>query len=314
ARAGAIVRAVDGETVLATELEVPGFHLLPGLRDRRLGLAADPGLGRGRVGIAGRRPFRAAAAGGKHRGQGEDGAGACKGADVHCRSPVVLGTQPSSRQRRRRIASSSISTPATAPIHSAGWSRWEYTAGGETNGRMPRRSMAAPSIRAKSCEVSGTVPSSIRATMLVQNQLVSRLNSRITLNRLTNTPDRIGTSSAHRNGTLRAQAEHSISQPTVGSAQSAYTGIAASIDSEIISGLPGPQISSQGFPPCIITTALSISRKPNIVAMADSVASTGRGPTPLTTLEATVMPSDTGIDFQNSTLRSLRSSYRAPRQ
>src|SRR5690606_14647691 len=150
--------------------------------------------------------------------------------------------------------------------------------------------------------------------MLLQNHWASRLNSRITLNMLTKAPESTGTSTAHRKGTLRAQAEHSISQPTVGSAQTAYTGIAASRASEMVSAWPGPQRSSSGLPPWYMTTALNSTRNTSIVAMAMIVASSGMTIVAETIFDSTVSPSDTGSDFQNRTLRSLRSSYSAPRQ
>ena len=45
---------------------------------------------------------------------------------------------------------------------------------------------------------------------------------------LTITQASTGTSTAHRNGLERAQAEQNISQPTVGRAQTMYTGSEAS--------------------------------------------------------------------------------------
>ncbi len=54
--------------------------------------------------------------------------------------------------------------------------------------------------------------------------------------------------------------------------------------------------------------------KPNIVTMAAATASSGAMTSAPTSLDSTVCVSETGIDFQNSTLRSRRSSYSAPRQ
>src|SRR3546814_12140413 len=69
----------------------------------------------------------------------------------------------------------------------------------------------------------GTVPSSRRPTMLLQNHELSRLNISIRSNQLTKMPVNSGTMIAHRNGLLCDHAEHSSSQPTVGNAHNAYT-------------------------------------------------------------------------------------------
>ena len=49
-------------------------------------------------------------------------------------------------------------------------------------------------------------------------------------------------------------------------------------------------------------------------AIAAPTARAGATSSALAALENTVSRSDSGSDFQNSTLRSLRSSYRLPRQ
>src|SRR5690606_987373 len=161
--------------------------------------------------------------------------------------------------------------------------------------------------------MAGTVPSSARPTMLVQNHEASRLNRSISLNQLTSTPATTGTITAQRNGALRAHTEQSSSQPTVGSAHRAYTGIQARCPAMMPIGLAGPQISVQALPPCITTTALIITMKANMVRMATPTAMAGATSTALATFDSTVSVSDSGSDFQNSTLRSLRSSYSAPR-
>ena len=61
--------------------------------------------------------------------------------------------------------------------------------------------------------------------------------------------------------------------------------------------------------PVIATlAALATSRKPIIVASAATVAITGATSRALAAFDSTVCESDNGSDFQNSTLRSLRSS------
>ncbi len=51
-----------------------------------------------------------------------------------------------------------------------------------------------------------------------------------------------------------------------------------------------------------------------MVTIAAPTARVGATISALASLDSTVSRSDTGSDFQNSTLRSLRSSYRVPRQ
>ena len=53
---------------------------------------------------------------------------------------------------------------------------------------------------------------------------------------------------------------------------------------------------------------LATSMKPIIVATPAATARAGATSVALATLDSTVCVSDTGSDFQNSTLRSLRSS------
>src|SRR3546814_3967256 len=75
--------------------------------------------------------------------------------------------------------------------------------------------------------------------MLPQNHELSRLNISIRSNQLTKMPVNSGTMIAHRNGLLCDHAEHSSSQPTVGNAHNAYTGIHARVPAAIVSGLAG---------------------------------------------------------------------------
>ena len=67
--------------------------------------------------------------------------------------------------------------------------------------------------------------------------------------------------------------------------------------------------------PVIATlAALATSRNPTMVASAAIVAMSGATSSALAAFDSTVCESDSGSDFQNSTLRSLRSSCSAPRQ
>src|SRR3546814_856618 len=140
----------------------------------------------------------------------------------------------------------------------------------------------------------GTVPSSRRPTMFFQNHELSRLNVSIRSNQLTKMPVNSGTMIAHRNGLLWDHAEHSSSQPTVGNAHSAYTGIHTRVPAAIVSGLAGSHSSVQGLPPWNITTTLSMTMKPIMMTSEAIAARTGATTTALATFESTVCASDTG--------------------
>src|SRR3546814_11280438 len=81
----------------------------------------------------------------------------------------------------------------------------------------------------------------------------------------------------------------------------------------IVSGLAGPHSSVHGLPPWNSTTMLSMTMKPIMVTSEAITARTGATTTALATFESTVCASDTGSDFQHSTLRYSRSPYTAPR-
>ncbi len=123
----------------------------------------------------------------------------------------------------------------------------------------------------------------------------------------------IGTMSAHRNGLLRAAAEHSISQPTVGRAHSAYSGSRASTEPVIRNGCEAvsrPVVP--GTPLTVVVSAVTThSARP--MRMPTAVASSGASSRAQATFEPTVAASEIGIDFQNRMLRSRRSSCRLPR-
>ena len=74
---------------------------------------------------------------------------------------------------------------------------------------------------AASNQLPGATLSRVRATTFFQNQSTPGSKACIRSNQLTKMPANTGIMIAHRNGLLRAQAEHSSSQPTVGSAHSA---------------------------------------------------------------------------------------------
>ena len=77
--------------------------------------------------------------------------------------------------------------------------------------------------------VPGQALASARTTTFSQNQALLSENAPMRSNQLTSRPDTTGIAMAQRNGLLFAQAEHSISQPAVGSAHSTYTGIQPNI-------------------------------------------------------------------------------------
>src|SRR3546814_13755083 len=100
--------------------------------------------------------------------------------------------------------------------------------------------------------------------MLLQNHELSRLNISIRSNQLTKMPVNSGTMIAHRNGLLCDHAEHSSSQPTVGNAHNAYTGIHARVPAAIVSGLAGSQRRVHGLPPWTNPTTRSMTLKATI--------------------------------------------------
>ena len=130
---------------------------------------------------------------------------------------------------------------------------------------------------------------------------------------LTMVQARIGTSTAHRNGLLRTKAEQNISQPTVGSDHSSCSGRDASRRPVTAKGWAWVMMASGcGMPPAAMATiATSHSTRPTSRPIAS--ASSGASSRAQAALESTVCASDTGMDFQNSALRSRRSSYRLPR-
>src|SRR5690606_4586289 len=150
-------------------------------------------------------------------------------------------------------------------------------------------------------QAPGTALSSERPTTLLQNQPVGRSNSCIRSNQLTKMPANSGIMIAHRNGLPLAQAEHSSSQPTVGSAHSAYTGSTARVCPAMASGLAGPSAMVNGLPPWTSTNRLITSRNPSMVRSAAPIAISGATTVAVATFDSTVCASDSGSDFQNST-------------
>src|SRR6185437_981480 len=156
--------------------------------------------------------------------------------------------------------------------------------------------------------LSRTRPSTSRQYQLLDTFSVpSRLNQPIAM------PMATGTTTAHRNGLLRAQAEHSINQPTVGSAHNRYNGIEPTRFIITCNGCDSVSRCHTPTPCSESVSANSISiRMP--VTVPTTTAMNGATTVAAMTLESTVAASETGSDFQNRMLRSRRSSYNAPRQ
>src|SRR5436190_13463212 len=132
-------------------------------------------------------------------------------------------------------------------------------------------------------------------------------------NQLSSAPAITGTPTAHRNGLVRAQAETIISQPTVGSAQTMYTGsMPSSANGEVYSS--GSASTPNRLTPAVAATMHRIARPMMPVATAIAIVISGAARRAIATFDSTVSWSETGSDFQNSTLLSLRSSNSEPRQ
>src|SRR6185437_3513023 len=107
--------------------------------------------------------------------------------------------------------------------------------------------------------------------------------------------------------------QHSINQPTVGSAHNRYNGIEPTRFIITCNGCDSVSRCHTPTPCSESVSANSISiRMP--VTVPTTTAMNGATTVAAMTLESTVAASETGNDFQNRMLRSRRSSYNAPRQ
>src|SRR5690606_35900519 len=129
---------------------------------------------------------------------------------------------PSSRHRRRRMAAKIIAAPAATPPHSWRLARLRYTPTGFIRLRAaPGTSKSTFCRYSRSMKVMGKMLVSARSTMLRKNGQAASSNTPRNCSQATKMPANSGIMIAHRNGLLRAQDEHSISQPMVGMAHSA---------------------------------------------------------------------------------------------
>ena len=126
------------------------------------------------------------------------------------------------------------------------------------------------------------------------------------------TQARIGSSTAHRKGLERAHAEQNISQPAVGSAHNTYTGSENSTLPITRSGWEWVNTAVLAEMPLTVKVSADTTHSTRPSAMPTPTATSGASSSAQTSLDSTVSRSEIGRDFQNSTLRSRRSSYRLP--
>ncbi|MNN39817.1 hypothetical protein D3C81_1538690 [compost metagenome] len=123
-----------------------------------------------------------------------------------------------------------------------------------------------------------------------------------------------GTPTAHRKTFDLAQLDTISSQPTVGKAHRQYTGSKPNTRS-------GPRYrpgvassSANTWMPLAASTPLRIRIRASEVRLAAAATISGATSRAMAAFDSTVCASEMGSDFQNSTLRSRRSSCRALRQ
>src|SRR5262249_51573799 len=114
---------------------------------------------------------------------------------------------------------------------------------------------------------------------------------------------------SHTNGLRRDQADNNMSAATAGAYQSTATLRSSSIAASPRSHSSLSHDSTNGAPPTDTRTPNSrVNTTP--VTMASRNTPNGTTTSAVSAFDVTVMPSETGIDFQNRMLRSLRSAYR----
>src|SRR5471032_17796 len=174
--------------------------------------------------------------------------------------------------------------------------------------------MSAGPICSNANQDSGSTPSSTRAVMLLRNQVPSiSMPSARWLHKI-NSPIASGTPTAHRNTLERAQLDTSSSQPTVGKAHSRYTGSRPTRRNGDTYKSSWDRVTPNTLVPCISSTMPLIVSSSSDSAMQTPNTINGATTSAVAAFDNTVMVSDTGSDFQNSMLRSRRSSCSAPRQ
>ncbi|MNV84520.1 hypothetical protein D3C71_1783990 [compost metagenome] len=117
-----------------------------------------------------------------------------------------------------------------------------------------------------------------------------------------------GSITAHRNGLVRTSAEQNISQPTVGKAQSRLTGSVLRIRPRMRNGCEWVAIAQGLVAPAPAAPNMATTQSTRPTARPMAIAISGANTSAHNALDSTVWVSETGNDFQNSTLRSRRSS------
>src|SRR4051812_16927918 len=112
-----------------------------------------------------------------------------------------------------------------------------------------------------------------------------------------------GTPTAHRNGFDFAQLDTSISQPTVGSAHTTYTGSRAARRSGDRYRSDDASTTVNRFSPCVLSTMQKMNSRASDATTARASVIAGATTIAVTAFDSTVIGSDTGSDFQNRMLR-----------
>src|SRR5580698_2778377 len=124
-----------------------------------------------------------------------------------------------------------------------------------------------------------------------------------------NTTSSTGPSTDHRSGFFFTQADKSIEAAITGAYQSELRSVMRKITVTPRSQPSASQRTTFGALP--VATRSSQMRKASIwLTIASTNTSSGTATTATRNFDSTVMPSDTGSDFQKRMLRSLRSAYR----
>src|SRR5450830_278757 len=213
-----------------------------------------------------------------------------------------------------------MAAPAAAPSQAAGKARLDQELrktlilASDVPGTRAWARISGSNDGSKRYQLPGSVPSRPRAMTFSCSQWDSPSICDSSPIQATSTISSKGTPTAQMNTFERAQLDTINSQPTVGNAHRQYTGSKPNS----CSGLrykPGDfNRSANTQMSCTARMPASISSMANEVRLALASTITGVTSRAMATFDSTVCTSETGSDFQNSRLRSRRSSYRALRQ
>src|SRR5690625_876412 len=117
-----------------------------------------------------------------------------------------------------------------------------------------------------------------------------------------------GTMTATRMGTRGAHDEQNISQAETGSSHSACTTSPSAMMVHRLGSWAGSQKVVNGWTPAMKPYTEAVASRTSWVMMTAARYSSGASRQAVSSLDITVMLSETGSDFQNSMERSLRSS------